>query len=123
MSQQTAEGTRPVPRPPAITDGGAALFAWLRRMRDEHPVWRDPRGCYHVFRYDDVRRVLSDFETFSSDHSRFMPAGDVFSRGNLTTMDPPQHRKLRRLVNQAFTPRIVAGLAPSIAATARDLIA
>lgn len=119
MGQQTAVA----PSPPGTADGGAALFAWLRRMRDKAPVWRDPRGCYHVFRYDDVRRVLTDLETFSSDHGRFMSGGDVFSRGNLTTMDPPPHRKLRQLVNQAFTPAIVAGLAPRIAAIAGDLIA
>ena len=31
------------------------LLAWLARMRDEHPVWRDRYGMWHVFRRDDGR--------------------------------------------------------------------
>jgi cytochrome P450 len=37
-------------------------------------------------------------------------------------MDPPQHRKLRTLVSQAFTPRVVAGLEPRIAALTTELL-
>ena len=32
----------------------AALFEWLRRMRDDQPVWRDGTGLWHVFRHADV---------------------------------------------------------------------
>ena len=37
-------------------------------------------------------------------------------------MDPPRHRKLRGLVSQAFTPRIVAGLEPRIAEVTTELL-
>jgi cytochrome P450 len=37
-------------------------------------------------------------------------------------MDPPQHRKLRALVSQAFTPRVVAGLEPRITALTAELL-
>jgi cytochrome P450 len=37
-------------------------------------------------------------------------------------MDPPDHRKLRSLVSQAFTPRVVAGLEPRIRAIAGELL-
>ncbi|MDQ2884298.1 MAG: cytochrome P450 [Actinomycetota bacterium] len=40
--------------PPTIEDGGTTLLPWLREMRDEHPVWRDAYGIWHVFRYADV---------------------------------------------------------------------
>ncbi|MDQ2789461.1 MAG: hypothetical protein M3Y73_07070 [Actinomycetota bacterium] len=39
---------------PTIEDRGATLLPWLREMRDEHPVWRDAYGIWHVFRYADV---------------------------------------------------------------------
>ncbi len=36
-------------------------------MRAEAPVYQDrQRGSWNVFRYDTVVRVLSDYETFSS---------------------------------------------------------
>ena len=37
-------------------------------------------------------------------------------------MDPPQHRKLRTLVSQAFTPKVVAGLEPRIAELTTELL-
>jgi cytochrome P450 len=55
---------------------------------------------------------------FSSDLTALQPEQDdlaLFQRGNFVRMDPPQHRKLRTLVSQAFTPKVVAGLEPRIA--------
>ena len=47
--------------PPSFaTEGGHALFAWLREMRDQHPVWRDPSGFWNVFRYADVQQAAGD---------------------------------------------------------------
>ena len=37
-------------------------------------------------------------------------------------MDPPRHRKLRGLVSQAFTRRMVAGLEPRIAEVTTELL-
>ena len=37
-------------------------------------------------------------------------------------MDPPEHRKFRTLVSQAFTPRVVQGLEPRIEAVCRRLL-
>jgi cytochrome P450 len=37
-------------------------------------------------------------------------------------MDPPRHREVRTLVNQAFTPRVVAGLEPQISEVATSLL-
>ncbi|MGH3535701.1 MAG: hypothetical protein ACRDQG_13490, partial [Pseudonocardiaceae bacterium] len=53
--------------PPTIEDGGRILLPWLREMRDEHPVWRDAYGIWHVFRYADVARAISDPQVFSSE--------------------------------------------------------
>ncbi|GHC87300.1 cytochrome P450 [Streptomyces flavofungini] len=41
----------------------------------------------------------------------------------LTSLDPPQHTRLRRLVNHPFTPRAVAGLEEGIRRQARRLLA
>lgn len=42
--------------------------------------------------------------------------------GSLLRADPPDHGRLRRLVGRAFTPGVVAALAPGITETADDLL-
>ncbi len=44
------------------------------------------------------------------------------SEGNLVQLDPPRHRKLRKLVSHAFTPKIVADLEPRISALTTELL-
>src|ERR1700753_497101 len=88
-----------------------ASYRTNREMRETQPVYYDPEGGYwHVFRYADVARVLSDYTTFSSDENRYLPAEQRDNspiNSSILRMDPPRHRQLRRLVSQAFTPRMV----------------
>lgn len=107
---------------PSSDDGGQKLLAWLREMRDEQPVWRDPYGIWHVFRYADVARVISDPQVFSSDLGRVFTIGEKFSQGNLLRTDPPRHHTLRRLVGAAFSPKMVNGLFPRIAEVTNELL-
>jgi cytochrome P450 len=108
--------------PPTAEDGGATLLPWLREMRKENPVWRDTHGVWHVFRYADVARVISNPQVFSSDTARVVPAGQKFRAGNLLLTDPPRHHTLRRLVGAAFSPKVVTGLAPRIAEVTHELL-
>ncbi|MFD1535523.1 cytochrome P450 [Nonomuraea guangzhouensis] len=105
-----------------LADGGTELFDWLARMRAERPVWQEGDGAYHVFRHADVERVISDHTAFSNDISRINPELAEISRGNLNSVDPPEHTKLRRLVSKVFTPRTVSGLAPRVTALATELL-
>jgi cytochrome P450 len=114
-------------RPPDGTGDGHQLMEWLRQMRRDHPVWHDPStGATHVFRYADINRVLSDPATFSSDFGALAPPREAdapnFIDGTLTVTDPPRHRQLRSLVNQVFTPRTIAGLAPRIEQVTNELL-
>lgn len=107
---------------PGLIDGGRMLLPWLRKMRNEQPVWRDAYGTWHVFRYSDVARVISDPQVFSSDLGRVFPTGEKFAQGNLVLTDPPRHHMLRRLVAAAFSPRVVTGIAPRIAEITHELL-
>ncbi|MEU4054214.1 cytochrome P450 [Streptomyces olivaceus] len=110
-------------RMPPLSDGGDEVLTWLKRMRDEQPLWADERGVQHVFRYDDVQAVMSDPARFSSNIGRVMPGFDPEQvSANLASQDPPEHRLLRQLVSQAFTPRTVTGLRPRIAEITRELL-
>jgi len=96
------------------TDDEAALLAWLAGMREEHPVWRDRYGTWHVFRHHDVEVILRDPTTFSSDTARLVPSAAPLRPGMLTQIDPPEHRALRRVVSSAFSPHQVASVEPRI---------
>jgi len=105
-----------------------APFDWYRTMRATQPVFKDPDwGGWHVFRYADVARVLSEYATFSSDGQRIEHAagstGEVDPiESSIIRMDPPRHRHLRNLVTQAFTPRMVTQLEPRITAITNELL-
>ncbi len=75
---------------------------------------------WQVFRYDDVSQVITDYARFSS--QAFAGGADSFLKDTLVARDPPDHRKLRNLVNQAFTPRAVARLADRITLMTQELL-
>jgi cytochrome P450 len=91
-------------------------FPVYAAMRESAPLFFDAkRHNWHVFRYADVQRVLSDHELFSSQFSRSGNSNpDMPFSASMISSDPPRHRKLRALVTQAFTPRAVESLAPRI---------
>ncbi|MEV0087291.1 cytochrome P450 [Saccharopolyspora sp. NPDC050642] len=98
---------------------------WLRGEKPASPIdFDEERGVWNVHGHPEAVAVLSDPKTFSSDITRVMPIelDPAFLEGDLTQMDPPQHRKLRRLVSHAFTPKIVADLEPRIAALTHELL-
>jgi cytochrome P450 len=101
----------------------ARPYPFLRRLRDEHPVfWSDHLSMWVLTRYDDVRGAYRDHETYSSigsltisrtltdevkeslgEHRSFL---DDFA----ANVDPPKHTRMRRAISRAFTPRAVARL-------------
>lgn len=87
-------------------------YRWYARMRATSPVHRHPDGYWAVFGYDDVRTVLAEHDTFSSDPAtRGHGAGVVEPVvGGMLMMDPPRHDRLRSLVLPAFAPRAVDSL-------------
>jgi cytochrome P450 len=102
------------------------LLSWLESSRAQGQVHFDDRQqCWQVLGHPEVSGVLSDPAVFSSDLTALRPHQDdlaLFQRGNFVQLDPPQHRKLRTLVSQAFTPRVVADLEPRIAELTTQLL-
>lgn len=90
-------------------------FPLYQKMREEQPVYYDPeRENWNIFRYKDVLRVLSDYETFSSQFTGGQIGDDDPFTASMVATDPPKHRQLRNLVSQAFTPKAVNALKPRI---------
>ncbi|MGP6219978.1 cytochrome P450 [Caldiplasma sukawensis] len=98
-------------------------FGYYSKMRKENPVFRDKEyGLWNVFKYDDVRTVLGNFNLFSSQFGKaFNPAGGPISE-SIINLDPPRHTKLRNIVSKAFTPRSIEKMAPLIDRITNELI-
>ncbi len=96
--------------------------ATFQRLRREEPVaWFDEHdggsGFWAVTRYDDVLAVSRDYETFTSTQGirlEEMDAEETEARRTLMELDPPEHTRLRRLVNRGFTRRAVEAYADAI---------
>ena len=101
-------------------EGRLDPFPWYETMRETEPVHYDEdRQCWDVFRYDNVKRVLSDYETFSSaGASDFDPMGALGT--TLLDVDPPEHDRLRGVVDEYFEPGNLRKLRPSIRSIVDD---
>jgi cytochrome P450 len=103
----------------------ANAHAIWRRMRDEAPVyWNEEHEFFALSRYDDVLQAILDVDTFSSLHGTTLGAmtPEPVGMPMIIFMDPPQHTWLRKVVNRAFTPRIVGALEERIRTVCRDLL-
>lgn len=92
-----------------------------RELLDRCPVHRcdefEP-PFYTLSRYQDVEDALRDIETFSSQYGQ----GPRFTEPQGMLCDPPQHTFMRKLVQQAFTPRAVDALRAPVSRLTESLI-
>ncbi len=96
-----------------------------RLLRRAKPLLRIGRyDLWLATRYDDVKTILTDYRSFSSDFGAIMRAdGPRHSLQNsIITADPPVHTKLRNLVSRAFTPRAIANLEGRIEQITHELL-
>jgi cytochrome P450 len=85
-------------------------------MRDEAPVYYNEKyDFWALTRYDDVAAAIKDHETYSSAKGvtlDIVKAPDAVSPIGkiIISLDPPEHERMRKLVNRVFTPRAIASL-------------
>ena len=102
------------------SDYVANPYPYFATLRQHAPVHRMPDGSYFLTRYDDLVSVYRNPKVWSSDKKiEFKPAmGDSALYEHHTTSlvfrDPPDHTRLRKLFQAAFTPRAIANLEPRI---------
>lgn len=109
------------------TDG--VPHATFERLRNEDPVhWTeeaDGSGFWSILRYDDCLEVSRDVGTFTSSlgiRLEEMDAEQLEARRTMMEFDPPDHTRLRRLVNKGFTRRTVDTFEDAIRALAADVV-
>jgi cytochrome P450 len=92
-------------------------YPLYRRMRDEAPVYYNPKlDFFALTRFDDCHDALVDWQTYSSAEGTVLELmGKVGFAGNLIIfMDPPKQTRYRNLVSKAFTPGRIRALEPRI---------
>lgn len=77
-------------------------------------------GLWMAFKYEECLSILKDSTTWSSGGSRLVDAET--GPASMLGSDPPRHTRLRALVSQAFTPRMVEQLEPRLRQIARELL-
>jgi cytochrome P450 len=103
------------------------FFARLRGSRPVSPALMPDFGqVWMITRYADVRAALTDPRLANKDHfeqddGRSAPSGVAGVHALLNT-NPPEHTRLRRLLQKAFTPRRAAQLRPRTAEIAMSLL-
>jgi cytochrome P450 len=103
----------------------SAWYAFMRRAREEEPIFYSPVLDYWVVtRWDDVMEVLRDSETYSSANTlvqikppcpaalQVMGEYGINPGPSLVDLDPPEHARHRQVFRKSFTPERVAALEP-----------
>jgi cytochrome P450 len=118
------------PRDPAFI---ANPYPAYRELRETMPVWRSPFGRAFLTRYEDSsvlmrdRRLGKDYTDPEALIRRFGPTAmqepAVVELSHMMLMrDPPDHTRLRGLVNKVFTARKIEEMRPGIQAITDRLL-
>ncbi len=108
-------------------------YPYYEAMRRQSPVHQVVPGMpfYALTRYEEVAHALHHPEQFSSTAFREISQGSgatgpgganaqilaghrILDAPMLIAVDPPEHGRMRRIVNRGFTPRRIAALEPRI---------
>jgi cytochrome P450 len=124
---------------PFLPEIHADPYPFYARLRERDPLhWGMPflatqPGAWYVSRYEDVMRILKDPAFVKNPHSlspsetpppvpREIRFYAEMARHAILLNDPPDHTRLRKLVSQAFTPRMIEQLRAPITVTAQALL-
>ena len=102
-------------------------FPSYAELREQEPVMFDESiGYFIVSRYDDIKAVFDNWQTFSSENAQapvrprgpqatqIMNDGGFTAYSGLSARVPPEHTRMRTIVQKAFTPRRYKVLEPAI---------
>lgn len=113
-------------------------YQGYKRLRDEAPVWRDPKtGFFVVSRYDVLKQILLDTERFSSVPSpdqmfvtqkrtegirRLYEEKGWVPAPSLAKRDDPNHKQMRKLFEQAYRASKIKEMEPFVREVSNRLV-
>ncbi len=118
--------TAPTESPIDIWDDDIVVdpYPTYAALREQAGVVHLPKNDLYVLtRYDIIREVLGDPQTFSSTTLGFNPMVNEALQGTSLASDPPTHTQLRATLSENLTPRALRGLKVTIEDKADRLVA
>ncbi|MFD7556140.1 cytochrome P450, cyclodipeptide synthase-associated [Streptomyces sp. NPDC059835] len=104
-------------------DFAADPSRWFARLRERAPVHYEPGiDSYFLSRHEDVRRVLTDHEAFTTETLQ-VRAEPVMRGRVLAQMTGAEHTTKRKIVVRALTGRALQNHVHAVRANAAELIA
>lgn len=116
---------------PALKANPYPTFSLLRTQDPIHPLkTEDAQNAWLITRYEDVQAILKD-QRFIKDMRKLMTPEQLeqaqtdlshMASMHMLSYDPPDHTRLRTLVNITFTPRLIEQWRERIQAITDELI-
>jgi unspecific monooxygenase len=115
------------PRDPGFVDDPYSAYAAIREGAPAF-FWED-YGLWGFARFADVSALLRDrrfgrtmIDSGSRDAKTHLEPFDALERHSMLELEPPEHTRLRNLINRAFVSRRIERLAPQIERLAHERI-
>ena len=96
------------------------VYKYYKLLREKSPIHKNPDGSYVLTRYKEIVSVYRNFKIWSSDKKTEFGAkfgaSPLFEHHttSLVFVDPPDHTRIRKIFQQAFTPKAIRGLEKDI---------
>lgn len=100
-------------------------YPYYAKMREQAPVYYNRKhGYWLLTKWDDCQAAFRDFRTFSSAAGPALEANQDANAGYpmFINMDPPQHTRIRKLIQALMLPQRIAELEPYIREKAVSLV-
>ena len=96
------------------------IYKYYNLLREKSPVHKNCDGSYVLTSYKDIVGVYRNFKIWSSDKKNEFGAkfgsSPLFEHhtSSVVFVDPPDHTRIRKIFQQAFTPKSILGLEKAI---------
>ena len=96
------------------------VYKYYKLLREKSPIHKNPDGSYVLTSYKEIVSVYRNFKIWSSDKKTEFGAkfgeSPLFEHHTTSVVfvDPPDHTRIRKIFQQAFTPKSIRGLEKDI---------
>ena len=96
------------------------VYKYYKLLREKSPIHKNPDGSYVLTTYKEIVSVYRNFKIWSSDKKTEFGAkfgeSPLFEHHTTSVVfvDPPDHTRIRKIFQQAFTPKSIRGLEKDI---------
>tara|TARA_Y100000589_G_scaffold153681_1_gene146374 strand:+ start:1815 stop:3020 length:1206 start_codon:yes stop_codon:yes gene_type:complete len=96
------------------------VYKYYKLLREKSPIHKNPDGSFVLTTYKEIISVYRNFKIWSSDKKTEFGtkfgASPLFEHHTTSVVfvDPPDHTRIRKIFQQAFTPKSIRGLEKDI---------